>query len=293
MKELYYTSQMISLLIPTRDRPSNVRRTIESVKNTVSQPNLIEMLFYVDLDDETFPTEVLRKNIKIVRGPRMWLSVIQNILYANASGEIIMYSADDVVFETHGWDEKVRDAINDEKDKLVLVYGNDRATHGEKIAIHGFLHRNWIEATGTWVAPGRGIPFDLWHTEVARKLGRLRYLSDVNFSHVHYRQGQGLAELDETYKYVSAATTSWVPIKTYKKVERERRIDRVLLSEVMSPRPKKEKFYIFGEFLAENKNRFGIQSVDSRRLRTLNNCEIIPIIIKHLIKAMIRKGNRN
>ena len=114
MKEPYYTSQMISLLIPTRDRPSNVRRTIESVKNTVSQPNLIEMLFYVDLDDETFPTEVLRKNIKIVRGPRMWLSVIQNILYANASGEIIMYSADDVVFETHGWDEKVRDAINDE-----------------------------------------------------------------------------------------------------------------------------------------------------------------------------------
>ena len=45
--------------------------------------------------------------------------------------------------------------------------------------------------------------------------------------------------------------------------------------------------------MAENKNRFGIQSVDSRRLRTLNNCEIIPIIIKHLIKAMIRKGNRN
>ena len=292
MKEINYTPQMISLLIPTRDRPSNVRRAVDSVKNTVSQPDLVEILFYVDLDDDTFPTEVLGKNVRIVRGPRMWLSVLQNILYANAFGEILMYSADDVVYETQAWDEKVRDMINSEKDKLVLVYGNDSATHGENIAIHGFLHRNWIEATGTWVAPGRGVPYDLWHTDVARKLGRLRYLPDVKFSHVHYRQGQGLAEFDETYKYVSAATTSWVPIKTYNKVERERRIDRVLLTEIMEPKPKIEKSYLFGEFLAANKNRFGMQSVDSRRLRTLNNLEIIPLLVKNTIKVLVGRRKK-
>lgn len=289
MKEINYTPEMISLLIPTRDRPNNVRRTIESVKNTASRPELVEMLFYVDLDDQTFPSEVLEKNIRIIRGPRMWLSVLQNILFANASGEIIMYTGDDVVYETHGWDEEVRNTINSEIDKLVLVYGNDSATHGENIAIHGFLHRNWIQATGTWVAPGRGVPYDLWHTDVARKLGRLRYLPDVKFSHVHYRQGEGLAEFDETYKYVSAATTSWVPIKTYKKVERERRIDRVLLTEIMDPKPKAEINYLLGEFLAANKKRFGMQSVDSRRLRTLNNLEIIPLILKNTLKVLVGK----
>ncbi|NDF03089.1 MAG: glycosyltransferase family 2 protein [Actinobacteria bacterium] len=292
MKEISYTPEMISLLIPTRDRPDNVRRAINSVKNTASRPNLVEILFYVDLDDHTFPIDVLEKNIRLVRGPRMWLSVLQNILYANASGEIIMYTGDDVVYETQGWDEKVRDMINSERDKLVLVYGNDSATHGENIAIHGFLHRNWVEATGTWVAPGRGVPYDLWHTEVARKLGRLRYLNDVKFSHIHYRQGQGLAEFDETYKYVSAATTSWVPIKTYKKVERERRIDRVLLTEIMDPKPKVEKNYMLGEFLAANKNRFGMQSVDSRRLRTLNNWEVIPLLAKNIMKVLIGKRRR-
>ena len=292
MKEINYTPQMISLLIPTRDRPSNVRRAVDSVKNTVSQPDLVEILFYVDLDDDTFPTEVLGKNVRIVRGPRMWLSVLQNILYANAFGEILMYSADDVVYETQAWDEKVRDMINSEKDKLVLVYGNDSATYGENVAIHGFLHRNWIEATGTWVASGRGVPYDLWHTEVARKLGRLRYLKDVKFSHIHYRQGEGQAELDETYKYVSVATTSWVPIKTYKKVERERRIDRVLLTEIMEPKPKIEKGYLFGEFLAANKNRFGMQSVDSRRLRTLNNLEVIPLLVKNAIKVLVGRRKK-
>ena len=292
MKEINYTPEMISLLIPTRDRPNNVRRTIDSVKKTARRPDLVEMLFYVDLDDHTFPNDVLEKNIRVVRGPRMWLSVLQNILYANASGEIIMYTGDDVVYETHGWDEEVRNTINSETDKLVLVYGNDSATHGENIAIHGFLHRNWIEATGTWVAPGRGVPYDLWHTDVARKLGRLRYLPDVKFSHVHYRQGQGLAEFDETYKYVSAATTSWVPIKTYKKVERERRIDHVLLAEIMDPKPKIEKSYLFGEFLAANKNRFGMQSVDSRRLRTLNNLEIIPLLVKNTIKVLVGRRKK-
>ena len=292
MKEINYTPQMISLLIPTRDRPSNVRRAVDSVKNTVSQPDLVEILFYVDLDDDTFPTEVLGENVRVVRGPRMWLSVLQNILYANAFGEILMYSADDVVYETQAWDEKVRDMINSEKDKLVLVYGNDSATHGENIAIHGFLHRNWIEATGTWVASGRGVPYDLWHTEVARKLGRLRYLNDVKFSHIHYRQGEGQAELDETYKYVYVATTSWVPIKTYKKVERERRIDRVLLTEIMNPKPKIEKSYMVGEFLAANKNRLGMHSVDSRRLRTLNNWEVIPLLAKNIMKVLIGKRRR-
>ena len=292
MKEINYTPEMISLLIPTRDRPNNVRRTINSVKETASRPELVEMLFYVDSDDQTFPFEVLGKNIRIVRGPRMWLSVLQNILYANSLGEIIMYTGDDVVYETRGWDEEVRNTINSERDKLVLVYGNDSATHGENIAIHGFLHRNWIEATGTWVAPGRGVPYDLWHTDVARKIGRLRYLPDVKFSHVHYRQGEGLAEFDETYKYVSAATTSWVPIKTYKKVERERRIDRVLLTEIMEPKPKIEKGYLLGEYLAANKKRFGMHSVDSRRLRTLTNLEVIPLVIKNAIKVLVGKRKK-
>jgi hypothetical protein len=278
---------MISILTPTRGRPDNVKRLVESAISTARFPDQVEFLFYVDLDDSTFPSEIESSTVRVIRGPRMWLSVLQNILYANCNGEIVMYSGDDLVFKTQDWDVKVVDAIEKYPDKLVLVYPNDLATHGQSMAIHGFLHRNWINAVGSWVAPGRGSLYDLWHTEVARKLGRLHYLEDVHIAHVHYRQGEGLAAFDETYKYVSSATRSWVPMKTYKRLERERRIDFVLLTEKIEGKPVLDLNYAVGEWLSKNKDSLGLGSLDQRRLRTLSNLEIVPVILKNIFKVLL------
>ena len=277
---------MISILTPTRGRPDNVKRLIDSAFSTARFPEQVEFLFYVDLDDDSFPSELESSNVRVIRGPRMWLSVLQNILYANCNGEIVMYSGDDLVFKTQDWDLKVVNAIENYPDKLALVYPNDLATHGQSMAIHGFLHRNWINAVGSWVAPGRGSLYDLWHTEVARKLGRLHYLEDVHIAHVHYRQGEGLATFDETYKYVSSATRSWVPMKTYKRLERERRIDFVLLTEKIQGKTVVDFNYAIGEWLSRNKDSIGLGSLDQRRLRTLSNLEIVPVILKNIFKVL-------
>jgi len=277
---------MISILTPTRGRPDNVKRLIDSAFSTARFPEQVEFLFYVDLDDDSFPVEIESSNVRVIRGPRMWLSVLQNILYAHCNGEIVMYSGDDLVFKTQDWDVKVVNAIEKYPDKLALVYPNDLATHGQSMAIHGFLHRNWINAVGSWVAPGRGSLYDLWHTEVARKLGRLHYLEDVHIAHVHYRQGEGLATFDETYKYVSSATRSWVPMKTYKRLERERRIDFVLLTEKIQGKTVVDFNYAIGEWLSRNKDSIGLGSLDQRRLRTLSNLEIVPVILKNIFKVI-------
>lgn len=279
---------MISILTPTRGRPDNVKRLVESALSTAKFPDEIELLFYIDEDDDSFPPGIEPKNVKLIRGPRMWLSLLQNILYAHCNGDIVMYAGDDLVFKTHNWDEKVVNAIEKYPDKITLVYPNDLATHGENMAIHGFLHRNWINAVGCWVAPGRGSLYDLWHTDVARKLGRLQYLEDVHIAHVHYRQGEGLAVFDETYRYVSSATRSWVPIYTYKKLTRERRIDFVLLTEKMQGTIPIDYHYVIGEWLSSNKDKFGLKGVDKRRLRTLSNFEIIPVILKNIFKVLFR-----
>ncbi len=275
---------MISILTPTRGRPENVRRLVSSVLSTAEQPSDVELLFYVDLDDETFPKDVLSNRVRVIRGPRMWLSILQNVLYSSSSGEIIMYAGDDLVFKTFGWDTKVRSIFESSDDKLFLVYPNDDATHGESMAIHGFLHRNWIDTIGCWVAPGRGSLYDLWHTDVARKLGRLRYLDDVVIAHVHYRQGSGQAVFDETYRVVSAATRSWVPMVTYRKLKRERRIDYILLSEKIKDPLKTDYNYVIAEWLLKNKTKFGLGSIDDRRIRTLGNFEIVPVIVKNVFK---------
>ena len=279
---------MISILTPTRGRPDNVMRLVNSALSTAKFPDQVELLFYVDSDDDSFPSEIESANVRVVRGPRMWLSVLQNILYANCRGEIVMYSGDDLVFKTQDWDQKVINAIDRYPDKLALVYPNDLATHGESMAIHGFLHRNWIDAVGSWVAPGRGSLYDLWHTEVARKLGRLEYLKDVHIAHVHYRQGEGLAVFDETYKYVSSATRSWVPMKTYTRLKRERRIDFVLLTEKLQGKIPTDSNYVLGEWLSRNKDRLGLKVLDQRRLRTLSNFEIVPVILKNIVKVFFR-----
>jgi hypothetical protein len=157
------------------------------------------------------------------------------------------------------------------------------------MAIHGFLHRNWIDAIGCWVAPGRGSLFDLWHTEVARKLGRLRYLDDVVIAHVHYRQGAGQAVFDETYRALSTATRSWVPMVTYRKLKRERRIDYILLSEKIKDPLKTDYNYILAEWLAKNRTKLGFGSIDERRIRSMGNFEIIPVIIKNVFKLATRR----
>ena len=156
----------ISILCPTRERPDQVIRLIESLLKNAREPERLEILFYIDHDDETFPNVNRYGDIvKVFQGPRTWISNAHNLLYSFSQGEIIMTAADDMVFRTLGWDSAVYAAFDSVPDKIVLVYGNDLGTHAGKIATHGFFHRNWVDALGTWVQPGRGSLWDLWSTE--------------------------------------------------------------------------------------------------------------------------------
>ena len=272
---LDYVSGMISILCPTRGRPENVIRKVNSILSTSHRGDLVEIIFYVDNDDVTFPEIVLNNgNVTVVKGPRMWLSILQNVLYSYSKGEIIMYTGDDVVFETNGWDEIIREEFNAQEDKILLVYGTDGGYYGDRIALHGFLHRDWVNTVGCWVQPGRAVPYDYWLTDTARKLGRLKYIDSLRFAHIHYRQGDASAKFDSTYYAVSNLQKSFRPLITYKNMERERRIDRILLSEKMLVKPKTELKYLLGELFAEL--RFlKLDVVEKRRLKTFNNIRFI------------------
>jgi len=272
---LDYVSGMISILCPTRGRPENVIRKVNSILSTSHRGDLVEIIFYADNDDVTFPEIVLNNgNVTVVKGPRMWLSILQNVLYSYSKGEIIMYTGDDVVFETNGWDEIIREEFNAQEDKILLVYGTDGGYYGDRIALHGFLHRDWVNTVGCWVQPGRAVPYDYWLTDTARKLGRLKYIDSLRFAHIHYRQGDASAKFDSTYYAVSNLQKSFRPLITYKNMERERRIDRILLSEKMLVKPKTELKYLLGELFAEL--RFlKLDVVEKRRLKTFNNIRFI------------------
>lgn len=283
------TLEMISILVPTRERPENVKRLLSSLELNTNQLDLIEVLFYVDDDDQTFPKIVSKVPFRVITGPKLWLSLMQNILYSHAKGQILMHAGDDMTFETYGWDAIVRNRFMLTDDRIRLVYGNDLGWYGDRIALHGFIHRNWIEATGTWVAPGRMSCFDLWFTEVARILGRLDYVENLHIPHLHYRQGQAKATYDAVYHKANSAMRSWKPLITYKKLERERRIDRILLAEKMNPKPPIERKYYLGEKFSRSSFVSSLPGIDLRRIKTLSNFEIVPLILINSLRVIFRR----
>jgi glycosyltransferase involved in cell wall biosynthesis len=200
---------MISIIVPTRNRPQNVKRLIKSVINTADNVNDIEFVFFVDEDDQlTVPvlSEFTDKiQIKATQGesPKDGIptskSFMHNALLQDSVGPIIHQGADDVVYKTKGWDSKVKAAFDRFEDKIALVYAPDGFQNGPvPICTHGFFHRNWIDLIGYINPPYFHIAYgDTWVTEVAEMIGRRVYLEDVVIEHIHPAANK--ASWDATY----------------------------------------------------------------------------------------------
>lgn len=190
---------MISILVPTRKRPVQLRRMIESVKATIQHEDDAEVICYVDTDDPTdySPGEWFDCST-FVRGPRITMSDMWNRLIPHASGELFMNSDDDCVYRTPGWAEMVHQAFAECPDKILLVYGDDGGPSGKTFATHPIVHRRWIEIVGYFAGPGFSADFaDTWPQDIAEMIGRKKFLPFVN-EHMHYLWNKSAD--DETYR---------------------------------------------------------------------------------------------
>ena len=185
---------MISILVPSRGRPSTLARMIESArKMAVGQ---IEVIVRIDEGDPS-RDKYVRDDVfgTLLIGERCILSSLWNECSLVATGDIQMLAGDDFIFHTPGWDQMVEDAFAQSEDKILLVYGDD-GIHGESFASHPIIHRKWIEVCGRAYPPYFSSCYaDTWLWDVAGKLGRRKYLPFVN-EHMHYSCGK--AEKDQT-----------------------------------------------------------------------------------------------
>ncbi len=190
---------MITLLVPTRARPDNVRRLLTSVDDTAHGD--VAAYFYVDEDDPTRDETVGVISdwggVALV-GPRVVLSETWNRCWSEADPDVAMHCGDDIAFRTVGWDDEVLHQFDRFPDRIAFVHGED-GIQGGRIGTHGFLHRRWVEAVGYFVPPYFSSDFnDLWLSEVADALGRRVYLPDVYTEHMHPVAGK--APLDQTHR---------------------------------------------------------------------------------------------
>lgn len=222
-------SERISILCPTRNRPDQLVAMMDSALKMASRPQLIEFCLYIDLDDDSCRQIQFAENVKILRGPRMWLSSMYNALITAASGDYFFWSGDDVIFLTQGWDEKLRNGIKTFSSKLGVVHVNDMATsYPQKYATIGMVHRIWVDVFGYIFTPHlRDNGIDFWISNVANQTGRRLYLGDVKVEHRQYRQGK--VAIDQTYIDRLDDHKTYSPLEIYRLLIDERRRDALLL----------------------------------------------------------------
>ena len=185
---------MISLLTPTRGRPSNMLRLCKSVEEMAHDPNNIEIVFYIDIDDNKSEEQFheicdrgFAVNVYACIGKRIILSETWNKCLEISEGPYYMLCADDIIFRTQNWDNMVLDKFAEYPDKIVLVYGKDGFdAHVPPLATHPFLHKNWIDIIGYFCPPYFVSDYnDRWLTTVADTIKRRELLPNLLTEHMH------------------------------------------------------------------------------------------------------------
>lgn len=189
--------------------------------NTADEPDDIEFVSYHDKDDLSVYDYV--GNHKEVISDRLYnYSQMWNECQKIATGPYFMYQADDILFETKGWDTKIKDSFNKVNDKILFVCFNDQV-HSEGRACIYCVHKNWVDAVGYLTPPyfSSHLP-DNWVNDVAKGVGRRLYLKDILIRHNFIND-------DATHTEYVKRRADEPPWEIYKKKKKERKHDIELL----------------------------------------------------------------
>ena len=190
--------QVISILLPTRNRRERFEETLLSILKTISTGDAAEVLVYVSDCDHSYDHFASTEFCKFIRGPRLVMSDLWNALIPHAKGDIFMLCADDVIFRTGNWDLEIEKAFAAVPDKILLAFANDGGPNGKTFAALPFVSRRWVEIVGYFTGPGFSADYsDTWPNDVADMIGRKKYV-DVLIEHLHHVWGK--APEDQTYR---------------------------------------------------------------------------------------------
>ena len=231
---------LIAVVLPTRNRPKQLKEFITSIFLNAYNPNIIKVYLYVD-DDDTLTIPSIKKYVEkypnrvvIHQGPRIIHSDIANKLFPLIQEDIFFLGGDDLIIRTPGWDNVVIQAFAQIPDKIALLYGDDLSPDPNLkfLATHPILHRRWVEAVGYLTPPYFSSDYaDTWLNFIADVIGRKFKLTMVN-EHMHYTFGK--SEMDNTYKESRVRFSETKPSVIYNNKLSERLEDSLTLSKLLN-----------------------------------------------------------
>ena len=187
-------------MTPSRGRPHLFQRMAQSMWDTRSGENGLQIIVWLDSDDPELATyqEFCHLNrIRYLIGPR-------NVIHSSrwdrclpvADGELLLHLNDDVVFQTPGWDKMVVDEFEKYPDRILMVHGDDLGCQRETFGCHPIIHRRWLDTVGYFIPNCFDGEFgDAVVNFIANRIGRRKFLPFVQ-EHMHHLFGK--AEVDQT-----------------------------------------------------------------------------------------------
>lgn len=178
----------IALLCPTRGRPQQIYRMIRSVERTTTTPVMVSL--YLSNDDPALP-EYDKLNLTLdddtiaMVGPsattvHAWNKLAVDPLLKDV--KLFMLGADDIVFETPGWDAALIKHYEGLENKIHVYHLQDsRDADGTP---HPIVTREWINALG-YAFPPIFLHWyvDTWTVGIASSVDAFTHLK--GFSLVH------------------------------------------------------------------------------------------------------------
>ncbi len=183
---------VLSLIVPTRHRPAQLRCFLDSLTATAARPESLEVVLVVDADDPA--SQAVRHDrlaLKHVVGPPgRTMGSLNADGGAAAVGDYLMLLNDDVVARTRRWDETILTCLRGFPDGVVLAHVNDTLMR-ENLCTFPVVSRVFRDMAGG-ICPREYVRYRIDdHVEdvfnLMAYLGERRtvYLPDVVFEHLN------------------------------------------------------------------------------------------------------------
>lgn len=191
----------IALLCPTRGRPEQFKRMCESVDKTSTVENIIMAgLFKDDIhaDEYGFSEHFRQSMLPDWSTVMSWNHLANLALETFQDAKLFMLAADDIIFETAGWDKALINHYEALENKIhVYALQDSRDPDGTP---HFFATREYVEAMGYFVPPIFLHWFvDTWTVAIAKANGVFTHLRDYRLEH---RKPSDHGSADETHSRI-------------------------------------------------------------------------------------------
>jgi len=244
---------VFSLIIPTRGRPAQLRRSLDSLRHTAHNAASIEVIVIIDEDDlesQAFEYTGLRIE-RILVPPGQTMGSLNLAGYRVAQGRYLMLLNDDVIVRTAGWDTELARVFEVHPDGIVLAHVNDLIFR-DRLCTFPVLTREFCELAGGicrpeyrryWIDDHIHHVFDLIHL-----LGYTRriFLPDVVFEHLNTAQDRS-----GTVKYIPQPAIHALDNRTFEDLLEERRRLALACVERIEGRARSEQHDARARFLKE------------------------------------------